>query len=70
VVSFTLAVRVPGTNLIRGSVGPSVGPDGVERRKISCPYRKSNSDFWAVQTIPAAIPTELSLLIYRVQSAF
>jgi hypothetical protein len=60
VVSFTpLGDRAPGTHWVGGWVGPGVGLDCVEKRKIlRC--RESNPG-----PQPVAIPTELSRLLKK-----
>jgi hypothetical protein len=48
---FTSREKALGTHCIGGWVGPRVGLNVMEKRKISCPYREWNPDSSAVHPV-------------------
>jgi hypothetical protein len=61
---FTCRERAPGTHWIGGWMGLRAVLDAVLKRKIPSPRRESNPTTPIVQSVPSAIPTELSRLLY------
>jgi hypothetical protein len=49
--ALPLEERALGTHCIEGMVGPRVG----EHEKISCPFRKSNSDSYVVKSVTESL---------------
>jgi hypothetical protein len=63
--SLTLGEDAPGTHRIGGRVGPTAGPDAMEKRQISCFCQELNSNSSAVQPVVVTLQTALSRLYHR-----